>query len=136
MVESELLVLLFDPFQRHYLYFVLPSYSFQKIFVYLQMHFFPDCILMAKLQVDVVHSELGVFWFLVLLVVPEQRDIVHFVLLAFGRLTVLHQELLLRVIVHVLDIVDVKASLAGLLAVSSHIESTHKPPLDILRHFL
>jgi hypothetical protein len=136
MIESELLVLLFDPFQRHHLYFVLSSYPVQKILVYLQMHFFPDCVLMAKLRVDVVHGEIGVFWFLVLLVVSEQRDIVHFVLFAFGRLTVLHQELLLRVIVHVLDIVDVEASLAGLLAVPSHIESTHKPPLDILRHFL
>ena len=46
-----------------------------------------------------------------LIVVPKEGYVIHFILLALGRLPINGQELLISVIVHVLDVVNIKAVL-------------------------
>ena len=69
-----------------------------------------------------------------LLIIPEQRNVVHFVFLTLGRLPVLCKKLLLRIIIHIFDVVHVEATFTGLLAISSHIEPADKLLSYIFRH--
>ena len=81
------------------------------------MHSLPDFILGPVSHIDLVNCQNGIFRSFVVCVVSKQGYIVQLLLFTFWRLSEAVQKLLILIVVHVLDVVDVEALLSGALAV-------------------
>lgn len=99
------------------------------------MHSFSNFIFVAEFAINVVDSEGRILWSFVGVIIAIERNVVHSIFFAFGRLTIIVEKLLIFLVADVFDVMNVKALLSRFFTISSHIKSADKLFLEVLRHF-
>lgn len=100
------------------------------------MHSFADFVLKAEFGVDVLKSDCLIIWCFVINIISMQRDIVQPVLFTLGRLSICRQEINIRIVPEILDIMNIRTLISLFFTISSHVEPADEPLIKILRQFL
>lgn len=99
------------------------------------MHFFSNFVFVAEFAINVIDSEGRILWSFVGVVIVIERNVVHSIFFAFGRLSIILEKLLIFLVADVFDVMNVEALLSRLFTISSHIKSANELFLEALRHF-
>lgn len=96
------------------------------------MHSFADLVLEAEFGVDILKSDCLVVWCFMADIVAMQRDVVQPVLFALGRLSICWQKINIRIVLEVLNIMNVRTLIFFIFTVSSHVKPADESLIKIL----